>query len=154
MRTRKIRLWPDFLFEDAMSTLLVAAAIIEDGGKFLLARRKANVPYPLLWEFPGGKVEAGEDPKDCVIREIREELAIEITVAGIYDVVFHRYPERDVLVLAYRCRWVGGEVRDLDVSEHRWVIAEEIGTLDLLPADVLLAERIALEFGDGDPAYL
>ena len=137
-----------------MSTLLVAAAIIEDGGKFLLARRKADVPYPLLWEFPGGKLEAGEDPRDCAIREIREELAIEITVVGVYDVIYHRYPERDVLVLAYLCRWVSGEIWDLEVTEHRWVLPEEIGTFDLLPADIPLARRIALEFGNGDSAHL
>jgi 8-oxo-dGTP diphosphatase len=137
-----------------MSTLLVAAAIIEFGGKILLAKRKADVPYPLLWEFPGGKVEAGEDPRDCVVREIGEELAIEIAVTGIYDVIFHRYPERDVLVLAYCCRWVSGEVRDLEVSEHSWVLPGEIGNFELLPADIPLAKRIALEFGNGDSAHL
>lgn len=137
-----------------MSTLLVSAAIIEHGGKVLLARRKADVPYPLLWEFPGGKVEAGEDPQGCVVREIREELAIEVAVAGIYDVVFHRYPERDVLVLAYRCRWLSGEVRDLEVSEHRWVPPADIVNFELLPADIPLAQRIALEFGNGDTARL
>jgi 8-oxo-dGTP diphosphatase len=83
-----------------MSTLLVAAAIIEYNGTILLARRRQNAPYPLLWEFPGGKVEQSEDPKDCVVREIREELAIEISVTGIYDVIFYRYPERNVLILA------------------------------------------------------
>ena len=137
-----------------MSTLLVSAAIIEDGGKFLLARRKADAPYPLLWEFPGGKMEAGEDPRDCVIREIGEELAIEIAVTGIFDVIFHRYPERDVLVLAYRCSWISGEVRDIEVSEHRWVLPGDIGNYQLLPADIPLAKRIALEFGNGDSAYL
>ncbi len=137
-----------------MSTLLVAAAIIEFGGKILLARRKADVPYPLLWEFPGGKVEAGEDPRDCVVREIGEELAIEIDVTGIYEVIFHRYPERDVLVLAYRCRWVSGEVRDLEVSEHCWVLPGDVGNFELLPADISLAKRIALEFGNGDTAHL
>ncbi len=87
-----------------MTTLLVAAAIIEHDGKILLAKRKVDVPYPLLWEFPGGKVEPGEDPKDCVVREIGEELGIEVAVTGIYDAIFHRYPERDVLVLVYCCR--------------------------------------------------
>lgn len=137
-----------------MSTLLVAAAIIEFDGKILLARRRADVPYPLLWEFPGGKVEAGEDPGDCVVREIREELAMEVAAAGIYEVVFHRYPERDVLVLAYRCRWVGGEVRDLEVSEHCWAAPADLLDFELLPADIPLAKRIALEFGNGDTARL
>src|SRR5215471_12178434 len=116
-----------------MTTLLVAAALIEQGGRILLARRKADVPYPLLWEFPGGKVEPGEDPKDCVVREIREELGIEVAVAGIYDAVFHRYPERDVLVLVYRCRWLGGEVQDIEVTEHCWAAPADIPEFELLP---------------------
>jgi len=137
-----------------MTTLLVAAAIIESCGKILLARRRAGAPYPLLWEFPGGKVEAGEDPKDCVVREIREELAIEIAVDGIYDVVFYRYPERHVLVLAYCCRWLSGEIRDLEVMEHCWVSPDEVVNFDLLPADVPLARRISEDFTNGDTARL
>ncbi len=137
-----------------MTTLLVAAAIIEHNGKILLARRRGDVPYPLLWEFPGGKVEPGEDPKNCVIREIREELGVEVAVAGIYDTVFHRYPERDVLVLAYRCHWISGEVRDLEVSAHRLVFPADTANFELLPADVPLAQRIAQEFGHGNPPHL
>jgi 8-oxo-dGTP diphosphatase len=137
-----------------MSTLLVTAAIIEFNGGILLTRRKADVPYPLLWEFPGGKVEAGEDPIDCIVREIKEELAIHIAVVGIYDVVFHRYPERDVLILVYRCQWLSGEVRDLEVSEHRWVSPASIGDFELLPADIPLAKRIAMEFGNEDTTCL
>lgn len=135
-----------------MPTLLVAAAIIEHDGKILLARRRQDAPYPLLWEFPGGKVEKAEDPKDCVVREIREELAIEIAVTGIYDVIFYRYPERHVLVLAYLCRWQEGEIRDVEVAEHRWVSPAEIATFDLLPADIPLALRIAKDSANGNTA--
>jgi len=105
-----------------MYPLLVTAAIIVHEGKVLLTRRKADVPYPLLWEFPGGKVEQAEDPRDCIVREIREELAIQVSVRGIYEVIYHRYPGRDVLVLAYRCLWTSGEIIDLDVAEHRWTL--------------------------------
>ncbi|HLO26803.1 MAG TPA: (deoxy)nucleoside triphosphate pyrophosphohydrolase [Geobacteraceae bacterium] len=135
-------------------TLLVAAAIIENRGKILLARRRPDAPYPLLWEFPGGKVEPGEDPRDCVVREIKEELAIDIAVEGIYDVVFYRYPERHVLVLAYRCRWSSGEIQDLEVSEHCWVSPSDVERFQLLPADIPLAKRISQEFGDGDTARI
>jgi 8-oxo-dGTP diphosphatase len=128
--------------------LLVAAAIIESGGLILLTRRNPHVPYPHLWEFPGGKVEAGEDPKDCVIREIREELGIEITVTSIYDVVYFRYPERDVLVIAWLCSWTSGRVQNLDVADHKWVSPSEVPSFDLLPADIALAQRLAAEFGN------
>ena len=137
-----------------MPTLLVAAAIIEYGGKILLARRKADSPYPLLWEFPGGKLEPGEDPKDCVTREIREELAIEIAVERIFDVIFYRYPERSVLVLAYHCRWLSGEIQDLEVAEHCWAFPADVMNFELLPADISLAQRISEEFGHGDSACL
>jgi 8-oxo-dGTP diphosphatase len=153
---------PVFLFlnerrnrlEDPVQTLLVAAAIIEHGGKVLLARRRADVPYPLLWEFPGGKVEPGEDPADCVVREVREELVIEIAVERIYEVVFFRYPERNVLMLAYLCRWLSGDVTDREVAEHRWAAPEEVAAFDLLPADISLARRIGEEFGSGNSARL
>ena len=133
-----------------MFPLLVTAAIIEHDGKLLMTRRKANVPYPLLWEFPGGKVEPDEDPRDGVVREIREELSIDISVNGIYDVVYFRYPERTVLVLAYRCRWIKGDIEDIEVEEHRFVPPWELEKLELLPADVSLAEKIRAEFSDAD----
>jgi 8-oxo-dGTP diphosphatase len=128
-----------------MFPLLVTAAVIFHDDRVLLTRRKADVPYPSLWEFPGGKVEPEEDPRDAIVREIREELAIEVAVAGIYDVVYHRYPERAVLVLAYRCHWLAGQITDLDVAEHRWVSPGDLGLFRLLPADLPVAERIARE---------
>lgn len=137
-----------------MSTLLVTAALIESEGKILLARRRAHVPYPLLWEFPGGKVEAGEDPGECIVREVREELGVEVAVDGIYEVLFHRYPERDVLLLVYRCRWLNGDIQDLEVLEHRWVPPADLEKCELLPADIPLARKIAEEYGRGDTAGL
>ena len=137
-----------------MYPLLVTAAIIVHDGKLLLTRRKMDVPYPLLWEFPGGKVEPAEDPRDCIVREIREELAIEVDVIGIYDVIYHRYPERAVLVLAYRCNWLNGEIADLDVSEHCWALPCDIRKFELLPADIPLAEKICREFADEDITHL
>jgi 8-oxo-dGTP diphosphatase len=133
-----------------MFPLLVVAAIIKHKGKLLVTRRLPDVPYPLLWEFPGGKVESGEDPREAMVREIKEELAIDISVAGIYEVVYHRYPERTVLVLAYNCRWEGGEIVDREVDEHRWITPCELDMLELLPADILLAERIKMESLDAD----
>ncbi len=137
-----------------MYPLLVTAALIEHQGKILLTRRREDAPYPLLWEFPGGKVEPGEDPRDGVVREIREELGIDVEAGTIYDVIYHRYPERTVLVLAYRCSWLGGEIVELEVSGHRWVLPEELTRFPLLPADVPLAERIARESGTADTARL
>lgn len=129
-----------------MPPLLVTAAVIIHEGKVLLTRRRVDAPYPLFWEFPGGKVESLEDPCACIVREISEELAIEVVVEGIYDVVYYRYPERPVLMLAYRCIWTGGEIIDQDVAEHRWVSPGSLLDYELLPADVPLAERIRRDF--------
>ena len=76
-----------------MNPLLVTAAIIEHEGKILLAKRKPDAPYPLMWEFPGGKLEPLEDPRDCIVREVLEELGIDVKVERVYDVIYHRYPE-------------------------------------------------------------
>jgi len=137
-----------------MLPLIVTAAIICHGGKILLTRRRPDTPYPLLWEFPGGKLEPNEHPEACVVREVREELAMEVTVQGIYDVVYYRYPERPVMVLAYRCAWTGGELRELEVAGHTWADPTEILRFDLLPADFPLAEKIASEFSNADTACL
>ena len=128
-----------------MNPLLVTAAIIRHGGRFLLTRRRSDVPYPDYWEFPGGKLEPDEAPMDCVVRELMEELGISVRVNGIYDVVFHRYPERTVLVIAYRCDWIAGEIKDLEVAAHEWVKPDELVHYRLLPADMPLAARLAKE---------
>ena len=133
-----------------MFPILVTAAVIIHNGKVLLTKRKADVPYPLLWEFPGGKIEPGEDPRDCIVREIMEELAIEVAVSGMYEVVYHKYPERPVLVLAYRCQWLDGEITDLDVAEHCWTRPCDLMRFQLLPADIPLAEKICGEFAGAD----
>lgn len=125
--------------------LLVTAAIIEHGGKILLTKRRDDVPYPNLWEFPGGKLEADEDPRDCIVRELKEELDIEVVPGDVVEAIYHRYPERTVLVLAYRCRWTGGEIRDLEVAEHCWAAPAELSRFALLPADYPLAKRLAQE---------
>ncbi|MRR35681.1 (deoxy)nucleoside triphosphate pyrophosphohydrolase [bacterium] len=137
-----------------MLPLIVTAAIIRHQGKILLTRRKPDAPYPLLWEFPGGKLEPEEHPEACIVREVREELAMEVSVQGIYDVVYYRYPERPVMVLAYRCAWIGGELRELDVAGHCWVDPADILRFDLLPADYPLAEKLTQEYGDADTSRL
>lgn len=126
-----------------VSTLIVTAAIIERDGKVLLTRRKPGKPYGGLWEFPGGKVEEGEDPKACIVREIEEELAMSVAVVSVFDTVFHVYPEKAVLLIAYLCRWIEGVPRNIEVDEHSWVSREELLSYDLLAADIPLAEKLA-----------
>lgn len=137
-----------------MSPLLVTAAIIQQNGKILLTQRRPDAPYPDYWEFPGGKLEPDEDPRDCIVRELREELGITIEVRHIFDVVYYRYPERTVLVMAYRCDWREGDIVDLEVAAHAWVAAGDLAGYRLLPADLPLAARLVREEDNADLARL
>jgi len=137
-----------------MVPLIVTAALIVNDGKVLVTKRRADVPYPHLWEFPGGKLEPSEDPRDCIVREIREELDMEVNAAAVYDVIYHRYPERTVLVLVYRCRWLSGVPINREVAAHRWMAPDDLSSLDFLPADIPLVERLTLELPDEDPSLL
>ncbi len=73
-----------------------------------MSRRRADQALPLLWEFPGGKVEPGEAPEQALAREVREELGCGVAVGRIHDVVFHAYPDYDVYLLVYPCTIVEG----------------------------------------------
>jgi 8-oxo-dGTP diphosphatase len=121
---------------------IVAAAVVIESGRVLLTRRAEGQHLAGLWEFPGGKLEQGESPEQALVRECREECGIEIKVAEILDVTFHRYPETDVLLLFYRCSLVSGEVRHLQVADHAWVAPKELDRYELPPADVRVIARI------------
>lgn len=110
-----------------------------------MSRRRADQAMPLAWEFPGGKVEPGEAPEAALAREIVEEVGCEVEVGRIDDVVFHAYPAFDLVMLVYACRVLRGEPRPVAVAEIAWVTPAELPTLDLLPADLPLARRLAGE---------
>lgn len=121
---------------------LVVAALVRRGSTILVSRRRADQPMPLLWEFPGGKVEPGEDPVVALAREVREELGCGARVGRIHEVVFHAYEAFDLVMLVYACE-LDGEPRPVQVAEVDWVEATRLPTLDLLPADYPLAHAIA-----------
>lgn len=129
---------------DAPKTILVAAAVIRHEGRILLTRRMEGAHLAGMWEFPGGKVEAGEDPELTVVRECAEECAIDVVVDDILDVTFHAYPSKNVLLLFYACRLgARGTVQHLGVAEHRWVLPEELRHHALPPPD----ERVVRKLG-------
>jgi 8-oxo-dGTP diphosphatase len=108
-----------------------------------MSRRRADQPMPLLWEFPGGKIEPGESPEAALVREVREELDCDIEVGRVHDVVFHAYADFDLYMLVYEARVVAGMPRPAQVAEVEWIEAARLPALDLLPADYPLARALA-----------
>lgn len=126
--------------------LVVAGLIVDDAGRVLVTQRRADQPLPLQWELPGGKLEAGESPAAALARELAEELGVRAEVGRIWDVLFHAYPEFDLLMLVYRCRLAPGErPRCREVADLAWRPPDRLGDLDILPADAPLVARLAAE---------
>jgi 8-oxo-dGTP diphosphatase len=123
--------------------LFVVAALIERRGRILLSQRRADQSFSLCWEFPGGKVESGEDPRTALVREIREELACTIRVGDVVDVVFHAYPAFDLVMPVYRATIVRGKPRAAQVAAIAWVVPSRLPKTIMPPADVPLAKRLA-----------
>lgn len=126
-----------------MQLLTVTAAVIERDGRYLVAQRPGGSHQGLKWEFPGGKVEPGEDPRRGLEREIREELAFDVEAGDVLDVVSHVYPDRHVILIFYKCRVLGREPRAVECAAFQWVAPEELLGLDLAPADMPVAEKLA-----------
>jgi mutator protein MutT len=95
---------------DRERKLVVAGLIGGRDGRLLITRRRADHAMPLLWEFPGGKVEPGESPAQALVRELLEELGARVEVGRIWEVLFHSYPEFDLVMLVYGCRLAPGEI--------------------------------------------
>jgi 8-oxo-dGTP diphosphatase len=122
-------------------TLLVAAAVVERDGQFLLTRRLKGTHLAGAWEFPGGKCEAGESPDACLRREILEELAVDVVIGDRLLVTRHAYPERTVELHFYAARLRGDPVPQLG-QEMRWVPREELVRLELPEADADLIKLL------------
>jgi 8-oxo-dGTP diphosphatase len=120
---------------DEMKTVIVAAALTIERGKLLVTQRKNDSSHGLLWEFPGGKVEEGEDPRGALRRELQEELDVEVNVGELFDAVFYFYPEYPILLLVYRCRVEKGSPKPIGCHDLRWVTLKELETLVMPPAD-------------------
>ena len=129
MRTRKV----------------VVAGLVVDRDRVLITQRRADQPLPLQWELPGGKIEAGESPEIALARELREELGVGVEIHRVWDVLFHAYPDYDVLMLVYRCRIVDGEPACVEVADLAWCLPAELSGYDILPADAPLIRRLVDE---------
>lgn len=119
----------------------VVAAIIRDGDK-IFATQRGYGEFKGGWEFPGGKIEAGETPQKALVREVREELETEITVGELIDTIEYDYPTFHLLM---DCFWTEIVSGDLVLTEHeaaKWLTNETLDSVAWLPADISLIEKI------------
>jgi len=122
--------------------LKVIAAVIERGGKVLIARRKKGDRFEGRWEFPGGKIEAGESPEECLRRELREEMGVEVEAGEFLCSVPLETSGISIELVAFRASLLAGDVRCHDHDEIRWVEPERIGDFDLAEADRRVAATV------------
>lgn len=133
-----------------METVLVAAAVLVRDGRVLLSQRKAGSHLAGAWEFPGGKVLAGEDPKGALARELEEELGVRADVGDIVEVTFHRYEEKSVLLLFYEAALATGspEPRAVDVADVTWAEVAFLEPAKFPPADVDVLRKVRARLVD------
>ena len=131
---------------DRARKIVVAGLLVDDAGRVLVTQRRADQAMPLQWELPGGKLEPGESPTVALARELTEELGVAVEVGRIWEVLFHAYPDFDLLMMVYRCRLPPGEVpRCVEVADLTWRPPDQLWDLDVLPADAPLIARLAQE---------
>jgi 8-oxo-dGTP diphosphatase len=122
--------------------IVVAAAIILDKDMILLSRRRPGSHQGGLWEFPGGKKESGETLEDCLRREVREELGVDISDPLPFHALQYQYPEKIVELYFYTCSIVQGIPQALDCAEIAWVYRRDLFSYDFPPADIPVLHKI------------
>ena len=120
----------------------VVAALIWEGGKFMICRRPAHKARGLLWEFVGGKVEPGETKEQALVRECREELAITVAVGSVFTEVTHVYPDLTIHLTLFNARIAEGTPQKLEHNDIRWITPAEIGEYEFCPADEEILREI------------
>lgn len=117
------------------ATIRVVCAVVEQEGRYLITQRRATAVLPLMWEFPGGKVEPGESDEDALRRELMHRLSVDVRVGQLISYVHHPYERYAVDLYLYECTLVGGEPTRSRVSDFRWVPSSEFENYAFTPAD-------------------
>ncbi|MDX5348631.1 MAG: (deoxy)nucleoside triphosphate pyrophosphohydrolase [Hymenobacteraceae bacterium] len=120
----------------------VTCAIILKDEKVLLVQRSEHMPQPLEWEFPGGKVDAGETETACLIRKIQEELQITIVPVKRLSPVQHSYPGKTILLIPYLCEWQSGTISLTEHNAFKWVKPGDLKQYQVCAADVPIVEEL------------
>lgn len=129
-----------------MKTISVVAAVIirtaSDGTKEVFATQRGYGEYKDWWEFPGGKIEAGESPESALAREIREELATEISVGDYIDTIEYDYPAFHLSMRCYECTVISGKLELLEHENAAWLTRESLRSVKWLPADITILDKV------------
>jgi len=127
-----------------MVLYVAVCALIDIDGRILMCRRPEGKTHAGLWEFPGGKIEAGERPEQTIVRELREELGIEPCERCLQPFSFasHAYEDFNLFMPLYLCRQWDGFARPLEGQTLKWVFPDKLLDLDLVPADIALAQEL------------
>lgn len=127
----------------------VVAALIWDKDKFMICQRPAHKARGLLWEFVGGKVEPGETKERALIRECQEELAVTLSVGGVFMDVVHEYPDLTVHLTLFNATIAEGVPQKLEHNDIGWITPSEIHNYDFCPADKEILKKITEVYGNG-----
>jgi 8-oxo-dGTP diphosphatase len=119
-----------------MKHIHVACAIIEENGKVLATQRSTAMSMPLKWEFPGGKIEPGESPEECLMRELREEIGIDVQIGLALPSHTHEYNAFTVTLYPFVCSFLSGEMILHEHAALIWMKPGELATLDWAEADL------------------
>ena len=120
----------------------VSAALIFRDGQLLITQRHANSHLGGRWEFPGGKREAGESFEQCLVREIHEELGVEIAVGQLFDEISHDYPEKSVHLKFFLCKLLSGQPQPLDCAAVKWIQKAGLDAHEFPAADAQLLDKL------------
>jgi 8-oxo-dGTP diphosphatase len=118
------------------------AVIWNQSGQILIDKRKVGGALGGLWEFPGGKIEAGETVADCIVREIREELAIEITVGEHLISIEHTYPTFQITLIVHHCNYISGTPQQIESDEILWVEVSDLNKYEFPAANIAIIRAI------------
>ena len=133
------------LNELQQNTINVAIALIKKGTKYLVSRRRSDAHLPGLWEFPGGKQIPNETLEECVVREVLEELSVEIKIDLFYGQFKHAYPDKTVTLYPYLCHIISGT--PVSAQEIKWVFPQELLSLRFPEANIPLITKLINELG-------